>query len=545
MEGDDAVQRFRFPSVAKLLLSEVPDADLLERYVNRHDDDAFAQLVARYSRLVWGQCRNLLSNDADADDAFQASFITLAKSAKTIRVGAPLGPWLHGVAFRVCKNARRANGRRYQREQASAQPESSRPVADSTWESAFSTVAEEVQKLPEAQRAAFVLCCIEGRASTEVALMLGVKLGTLATRLTRAKQTLLHRLAKRGLGAAVLALGGVTGSVASAPAALIERTIALIPLGVVVPSSVLSLTYGVTGMMMLRFKLLAAGVLVATGLGLSVGGGWSSSVVAQVPGGRGGNTGPVDPTVDLRKSEELDRARERAQLLQKEITKLNGEVEVAKLRKDQAKDTANPAPRYKCVNNVNGLKGLEDKLAENSKLGWDFVGAVQLDGSVASNPPTLVFRERPTAAVARVELGGGTSLSAPKIEIDQRNNTVTATGPGELRRVLTPADVKAKLEAELKATVAKVANLTSELAQLRSETDLVPLWLGNHFTKADFGSWNADELVKVIKTCMAEDIKAKKFGEQFEFEVRRDGFLLVGSDTARAAVAEWVKKLKK
>ncbi len=516
------MQRFRFPSVARLLLSEVPDADLLERYVNRHDDDAFAQLVARYSRLVWGQCRNLLSNDVDADDAFQASFITLAKSAKTIRVGAPLGPWLHGVAFRICKNARRANGRRFQREQASAQPESSHPVADSTWERAFSTVAEEVQKLPVTQRSAFVLCCIEGRATTDVALTLGVKLGTLATRLTRAKQTLLQRLAKRGLGAAVLALGGVTGSVASAPAALVERTISLISLGVVVPSSVLSLTHGATGMMMLRFKLLAAGVLVATGLGLTVGGGWSSSVVAQVPvpGGRGGGAAPVDPTVaDQQKMEDVLRLR----------------LERYRKMMAQAEDSSKFAPKYKCVLIGSSLKELEDMLAENSKLGWDFVGAVQISKGHDS-PSTLVFRERLPAAMAKRELDDAIRLIAPKIEM---------SGPGT-----AAVDGRAMIVAELKAAVAKADGLRSELLQIdRLQSDRlerkVRMVFTKPFTKVDFGNWTPSELVQVVTKCMAEDIKSNQFGEPFEFRMCEGGFMVEGSDAARAAVAEWVKKLKK
>ena len=83
------MRRSRLPTVARQLLAEIPDADLLERYVQDRADDAFAQLVTRYSRLVWGQCRNLLPGDADADDAFQATFLTLARSAKSIRPGGP------------------------------------------------------------------------------------------------------------------------------------------------------------------------------------------------------------------------------------------------------------------------------------------------------------------------------------------------------------------------------------------------------------------------------------------------------------------------
>lgn len=145
----ETVQRTLLPIVNRLL-AEVSDQDLLERNVLHDDQHAFTQLVTRYNRLVWGQCRNLLANDADADDAFQATFLTLARSMKMLRAGAPLGPWLHGVAYRVCMNARRVIGRTAKREKASTRPEAQQPVADSSWEKAFAVVAEEVQSLPDA-----------------------------------------------------------------------------------------------------------------------------------------------------------------------------------------------------------------------------------------------------------------------------------------------------------------------------------------------------------------------------------------------------------
>ncbi len=392
------MQRSRLPSVVRQLLNEVPDADLLERYAQGQSDDAFAQLVARYSRLVWGQCRNLLANDADADDAFQATFLTLARSVAKLKPGLPLGPWLHGVAFRVCKNAQRAKARRTKRERASAVSEASRPVADSQWESAFAAVAEEVQKLPESQRAAFVLCCIEGRATTEAAASLGQKLGTFSARLSRAKQTLLDRLAKRGLGAGVLALGGVTGSVAVAPAALISRTLALIPSGVVVPSSVQVLMQGVTGMTMIRIKLLAAGVMIATGFGLSVGGGWSGEATAQyVPPGIA--KAPPDPNLEKLKAD-LEKAK--AELAKAEAAARDQD------RTLRLRITMDMAPKYEyepLLGKGFTTQAFEAKLAEREKAGWEFLGQVSFDtskdrGGVAAGnkdgmTPCLVFRKKP------------------------------------------------------------------------------------------------------------------------------------------------------
>ena len=401
------MRRSRLPTVARQLLAEIPDADLLERYVQHRADDAFAQLVTRYSRLVWGQCRNLLPGDADADDAFQATFLTLARSAKSIRPGAPLGPWLHGVAYRVCGNARRAMGRRAKREKACATPEADRPVADSTWEAAFAAVSEEVQKLPEAQRTAFVLCCIEGRATTEAAASLGQKLGTFSARLTRAKQTLLDRLAKRGLGASILALGGITGTVAVAPAALIARTLALVPSGVTIPSSVLTLTQGVTGMIMLRFKLLVAGVLVATGLGLSFGGGWSGEATAQVAGTTA--TKPVPPKEDVAVAQlkaELEKVKAMLAKAEADAAKkaMDDKVERSKRFKRNELDfdlQRDPKEKPALVTNFEyepvpkeGLTDFEELLANREKAGWSFVGQVTIKGSGPEEK--LVFRKLPT-----------------------------------------------------------------------------------------------------------------------------------------------------
>ncbi len=394
------MRRSRLPSVARLLLAEIPDADLLERYVQHRADDAFAQLVTRYSRLVWGQCRNLLPGDADADDAFQATFLTLARSAKSIRPGAPLGPWLHGVAYRVCGNARRAMGRRAKREKACATPEADRPVADSTWEAAFAAVSEDVQKLPEAQRTAFVLCCIEGRATTEAAASLGQKLGTFSARLTRAKQTLLDRLAKRGLGASILALGGITGTVAVAPAALIARTLALVPSGVTIPSSVLALTQGVTGMMMLRFKLLAAGVMVATGLGLSVGGGWSGEATAQVVGGTPAYSPKTEPNI-AKLQADLERAKANLTQAEAEAAKKAIERKLVELRHEDdlattAKEQATPKFEYEPLPKGGVTAGtFEAKIAEREKNGWSFVGEVSIHDKEKGVQAMLVFRKQP------------------------------------------------------------------------------------------------------------------------------------------------------
>ncbi len=550
------MRRSQLPSVVRLLMAEVPDADLLERYVLQRDEDAFAQLVTRYSRLVWGQCRNLLPNDADADDAFQATFLTLARSVKSIRPGAPLGPWLHGVAFRVCKNAQRANSRRAKREKASAQPEASRPVADSTWEAAFAAMAEEVQKLPESQRLAFVQCCIEGRASTEVAASLGQKLGTFSARLTRAKQTMLDRLAKRGFGAGVLALGGVTGSVALAPAALIARTLTLLPPGVAVPSSVLTLTYGVTGMM-IRFKLLAAGVLVASGIGMSVGTGWYGSATAQVPGA------DAKPAMQkmMPKAETIEQLKANLEKAKAAFAKAEAEA-AAKSQLFTTLTRKQPEAQFEYIPLQKGIsrKEFESILADRETKGWNFIGEVTIDDHLIGQKvptPTLVFR-KPTPVIADVKVQNFMYLSAAR-EAAKTPVPVAPptppTAPADPKIATVPAflDASGTTLADMKKVQAeyqtKIALLEQELLLLRArlakpavirETNVVYT-----FTKKDFGSWDANELAVVIAKLMIDDLKANKYGDTMSFAFDKDSINVSGTSEYIADVTAWVKKLKK
>lgn len=254
------------------------DADLLHQFVDTGDQTAFAELVRRHARLVWGLCRNLLQTEADADDAFQATFLTLARSARSIRDAARLGPWLHGVAFRVCQKARRAAARRTARERVSAVREAVDPVADSTWGTAAAAVHEEVSRLPESLRVTVVLCVLEGVAPTVAAEHLGLKWGTFAARLSRAKQRLLDRLSARGIGAAV-AVGLVSDS-RPASAAVVARAIALVSANSSAPAAVQSLVLGVCAMSFTRRTLSMVLVLAAVG------------VAALVVSGDGGTTMP-------------------------------------------------------------------------------------------------------------------------------------------------------------------------------------------------------------------------------------------------------------
>src|SRR5688572_19124816 len=214
----DSVLRGAESLAARDAVGTLPDPDLVRRFAADRDPAAFAVLVRRHGPLVWGVCRNLLPADADAEDAFQATFLALVRSAGSVRQTQTLGPWLHGVAYRVAMKVRRAAARRRQREQVAAVPEPDHPVPDAAWDELQAAVHEEVCRLPEKLRLPFVLCGLQGRPQKDAAKLLGWKVGTLSGRLTLARQRLLDRLARRGVpvgvAAGATALGLVSGGAA-------------------------------------------------------------------------------------------------------------------------------------------------------------------------------------------------------------------------------------------------------------------------------------------------------------------------------------------
>jgi RNA polymerase sigma factor (sigma-70 family) len=214
-----------------------PDAALLGRIGS--DEGAFAELVRRYGRLVWAACRHRLRDPADADDAFQATFLTLFRHAARLRRPEALSPWLYGVAARVCGRVKRAAGRRRGYEAKAGRSEAAGGgVADSAWDRTLGAVHEIVGELPESLRTPFVMCCLEGVEVGEAAARLGWKRGTVSARLSRAKDAVIARLAARGLSLGVIAALGL----ASPPSTCVARATTLATPGTPVPSRILHLT---------------------------------------------------------------------------------------------------------------------------------------------------------------------------------------------------------------------------------------------------------------------------------------------------------------
>ncbi len=207
------------------------DAELLEQFVLHHDAAAFEALVRRHERLVLGVCRRVLRNAQDAEDAFQASFLVLARKAASIGRGAALAGWLHRVAFRVALRLRAQAAARKARPLSEADGSAATtpdPAAAAAWRELAPLLDREVYGLPARYHRPVVLCYLEGKSYEEAARQLGCSRGTVATRLNRARALLRRRLERRGLvltaGLLSVLLAGTAATAAAAPPALVKAT---------------------------------------------------------------------------------------------------------------------------------------------------------------------------------------------------------------------------------------------------------------------------------------------------------------------------------
>jgi RNA polymerase sigma factor (sigma-70 family) len=189
------------------------DPDLLHRYAAERDELAFTALVRRHGPMVWHVCRRALGNEADAEDAFQATFLVLARKAGSVRWCASIVPWLYAVAQRVALKAR-TTGRRPPPPLVRTSPD---PLEEMTARELLAGLDAELAALPERFRGPVVLCWLEGHTQEEAAELLETSLSTLRRRLERGKKLLQARLTRRGLSPAV-ALGVVALARAEASA---------------------------------------------------------------------------------------------------------------------------------------------------------------------------------------------------------------------------------------------------------------------------------------------------------------------------------------
>ena len=267
--------------------ADAGDAELLERFIAHRDEGAFELLVRRHGPMVLGVCQRVLGNEADAEDAFQATFLVLVRKAASIIPRTQVGNWLHGVAHKTALKARAMNSRRRVKEREGAARGQSAP--DDTWECLLEILDGELSALPEKYRAPIVLCDLEGLSYREAAARLRCPQGTLSGRLSRARALLARRVARRrpALTAAAVATLAARGASASVPPPLTARTVragTALAAGKALTESaasakVVSLAEGVLKMLLLsKVKAVVGGFLL---LGAVAAAGWTCA--ARVP----------------------------------------------------------------------------------------------------------------------------------------------------------------------------------------------------------------------------------------------------------------------
>ncbi len=285
--------------------SGLSDGQLLERFLAGHDEVselAFTVLVERHGPMVLGVCRRILADPHDAEDAFQATFLVLVRRAASVQVNGSIGRWLFGVATRVASRSRADLRRRHGREHNGLDrleivAEEGSPTSLDRAE-VQSILAQEIARLPDRLQAPVILCDLEGSSDLEAARRLGWPVGTVKSRLSRARARLRVRLTRRGLAPSDLAI--TTPMLpASLPQTLVEATTRAaqsliagrLTTTAVVSASVSTLTRGVLRTMYwTKLKLAIAATLVIVGGSAVV----FSQAAGQRPGGPG-RTGP--PTV--------------------------------------------------------------------------------------------------------------------------------------------------------------------------------------------------------------------------------------------------------
>jgi RNA polymerase sigma factor (sigma-70 family) len=214
------------------------DGQLLARFIACRDElaeIAFAALVRRHGPMVLRVCRQILGEWHTAEDAFQATFLILARRARSIRRPELLGNWLHGVALRTARELRVRDLRRRRRELPGPEALPPGPIGkeDAPEQPLVSreqveVLYEELSRLPERYRVPVVLCELEGLTYHEAALRLRCPVGTIGVRLSRAREQLRARLTRRGLApvtALLAALFGAEATSAWVPSVLCDATV--------------------------------------------------------------------------------------------------------------------------------------------------------------------------------------------------------------------------------------------------------------------------------------------------------------------------------
>jgi RNA polymerase sigma factor (sigma-70 family) len=241
---DGFLQRLK-QTLAAESLGELADRELLERYLTSHDEVAFQAILHRHGAMVFRVCRRVLPAEQDAEDAFQATFLTLARQARTIRKQSSLASWLHGVAYRAALKAQARAARRRECEAGVERPARTEAVLDDlSWKELRSLLDEELARLPDKLRAPLVLCYLEGQTQDEAAGQLGWTRITCRRNLERGRELLGRRLARRGVTLSAVLFAPLLSECAVNAAVPVTLLASTVTVGATASARVLALAEG-------------------------------------------------------------------------------------------------------------------------------------------------------------------------------------------------------------------------------------------------------------------------------------------------------------
>jgi RNA polymerase sigma factor (sigma-70 family) len=259
--------------------------------------------------MVLRVCRNLLNNTHDAQDAFQATFLVLVQQARRLWVRDSLAPWLHRVALRVASRARASTVRRREHERRAAEQKPTLVYDEDKTEGLLEPLHKEIDRLPERYRVAVVLCDLQGLSHERAARQLGWPVGTVKSRLARARQLLRSQLTGRGFGSpTILVITEVATNSVDAEVALrmVESTLQIARLVTKAPTiGVISVRAAnlaqevLKAMFLSKLKLILAPVMLACALAIGT---------ASVRGRQDDGFNP-GPTADRPRAQRSDLAR--------------------------------------------------------------------------------------------------------------------------------------------------------------------------------------------------------------------------------------------
>jgi RNA polymerase sigma factor (sigma-70 family) len=216
----------RRPAVAKPVdLRRLADDELLSRFFQEHDDAAFATILERHGPLVYGVCQRVLGDANDAEDAFQATFLVLVRKGGALREPGRLAAWLYGVAQRTARKVRAKATVRTRSEIQAGDIPAATTASDMTLDELRAVLDEEISQLPQKYALPLVLCYLEGKTNAEAAAQLGWPEGSMSRRLSRARELLRSRLARRGLALSAALIASVFAKRASMAAVVPESLI--------------------------------------------------------------------------------------------------------------------------------------------------------------------------------------------------------------------------------------------------------------------------------------------------------------------------------